>query len=351
MRSARPTIEPGLRPADQLVAAERDQVGAGGEALGRRRLVGEAERRGLEQRPAPEVVDDDRAVLVGEPGELDRVAAPRRTRSARSSTGWTRRTTVARPSASGASKSAARVRFVVPTSMRRAPGSSDDLRDADATADLDQLAARDGDAVLAGQPDREREGRGVVDGDERVLGAGQRDQVVLRGTEPGAATPGVAVELEQRIARRRHASAASMATAGHGARPRLVWRITPVALRTVVRPLSAGSAKPSSRSRTASARSSSGVGRLARPRGAPARRPRRPRATAQRPPVGRSRRQLRADGGKQPFDARGTRTIGRHWPSVAGTRGSRTHRAAPSAAPLVLKTRGPTGTRPLPSRW
>ena len=34
--------------------------------------------------------------------------------------------------------------------------------------------------------------------------------------------------------------------------------------------------------------------------------------------------------------------------SVAGTRGSRTHRAAPSAAPLVLKTRGPTGTRPLP---
>ena len=54
---------------------------------------------------------------------------------------------------------------------------------------------------------------------------------------------------------------------------------------------------------------------------------------------------------KQAFDARGTRAIGRHVPSVAGTRGSRTHRAAPSAAPLVLKTRGPTGTRPLPSRW
>jgi len=33
---------------------------------------------------------------------------------------------------------------------------------------------------------------------------------------------------------------------------------------------------------------------------------------------------------------------------MAGTRGSRTHRATPSAAPLVLKTRGPTGTRPLP---
>ena len=35
--------------------------------------------------------------------------------------GWTRRTTVARPSASGASKSEARVRFVVPTSISRAP--------------------------------------------------------------------------------------------------------------------------------------------------------------------------------------------------------------------------------------
>ena len=34
---------------------------------------------------------------------------------------------------------------------------------------------------------------------------------------------------------------------------------------------------------------------------------------------------------------------------MAGTRGSRTHRAAPGAASLVLKTRGPTGTHPLPS--
>ncbi len=33
---------------------------------------------------------------------------------------------------------------------------------------------------------------------------------------------------------------------------------------------------------------------------------------------------------------------------LAGAHGSRTHCAAPGAAPLVLKTRGPTGTRPLP---
>ena len=37
--------------------------------------------------------------------------------------------------------------------------------------------------------------------------------------------------------------------------------------------------------------------------------------------------------------------------NVAGAHGSRTHRAAPGAAPLVLKTRGPTGTQPLPVHY
>ena len=44
--------QPRLRPADQLVAAEQDDVGAGREALGGRRLVGEAERRRVEERAA-----------------------------------------------------------------------------------------------------------------------------------------------------------------------------------------------------------------------------------------------------------------------------------------------------------
>ena len=35
--------------------------------------------------------------------------------------------------------------------------------------------------------------------------------------------------------------------------------------------------------------------------------------------------------------------------AMAGAHGSRTHRATPSAAPLVLKTREPTGTPPLPA--
>ena len=59
-------------------------------------------------------------------------------------------------------------------------GPPDDLGDPDAAADLDELAARDGDAAPpAGEPDGERQRRGVVVRDERVLGAGQRDEVLL----------------------------------------------------------------------------------------------------------------------------------------------------------------------------
>ena len=66
-------------------------------------------------------------------------------------------------------------------------GPPHDLRDPHAAADLDQLAARDRDAATTGQSDRERQGGGVVDRDQRVLGAGERDEVGLRGTEAGPA--------------------------------------------------------------------------------------------------------------------------------------------------------------------
>ena len=58
-------MKPGLRAADQLVAAERHEVGAVGEALSGHRFVREAERCGVEERAAAEVVDDERAVSVG----------------------------------------------------------------------------------------------------------------------------------------------------------------------------------------------------------------------------------------------------------------------------------------------
>ena len=111
--------------------------------------------------------------------------------------GWTRRTRRARPSASTASKSAARVRFVVPTSTSFAPGTSDDLGDPDAATDLDELPAAHRDAAPARQADRERDGRGVVDDDQRVLGAGQRDQVRLGLAVAAATTTRLAVELEE----------------------------------------------------------------------------------------------------------------------------------------------------------
>ena len=147
-------------------------------------------------------------------------------------------------------------------------------------------------------------------------------------------------------------SAAAAATpAGHGARPRFVWMITPVALMTGSTP---AEANPDSRSRASSARAVTSRGSAP-----PASRTRSPsidvashRRQGGRVDAGRLGSQERQDA----LDARRSRgrAGGGHrcrLASVAGARGSRTHRAAPSAAPLVLKTRGPTGTRPLPRRW
>ena len=152
-------------------------------------------------------------------------------------------------------------------------GAPDDLGDPHAAADLDQLAARHDDAAAApGQPDREGERRRVVVGDERILGAGQGDEVVLGDPRSAAPRrPVVAVHLEQQRSRCATAAAAATAAAGHGARPRFVWMITPVALmsrrearigrirrggrRRVVgerRPASRGSAPAASRARSSS---------------------------------------------------------------------------------------------------
>ena len=80
------------------------------------------------------------------------------------------------------------------------PGAPDDLRDPNAAADLDQLAARDGDAPTPpGEADGEGQRRRVVVRDERVLGAGQRDEMLLGEAEAGAAPARLAVELEQEV--------------------------------------------------------------------------------------------------------------------------------------------------------
>ena len=80
------------------------------------------------------------------------------------------------------------------------PGPPDDLRDPHPAADLDELAARHRHAAPApGQADREPDRRGVVVRHERVLGAGQRDEVLFGLAESRAAAPGPAVELEEEV--------------------------------------------------------------------------------------------------------------------------------------------------------
>ena len=118
-----PDDEPGLRPADELVAAERHEIGAGREPLRRHRLVGESERapcrggrrcRGRRRRSR-------RARARA------RRAPPRSGASTKPV--WTKfermdpqhEPDAPGPSESAASKSATRVRFVVPTSTSRAP--------------------------------------------------------------------------------------------------------------------------------------------------------------------------------------------------------------------------------------
>ena len=76
-------------------------------------------------------------------------------------------------------------------------GAPHDLGDAHATADLHELAPRDDDAAAAGEPDRERQGGRVVVRDEGVLGARERDEVLLRRAETAPPAAALAIELEQ----------------------------------------------------------------------------------------------------------------------------------------------------------
>ena len=80
-------------------------------------------------------------------------------------------------------------------------GAGEHLRDPEAVADLDQLAARDEHlAALGERREREQDGGGVVVDDERGLGAGQAAQDRGRVHLARAARAGVEVVLEVRPA-------------------------------------------------------------------------------------------------------------------------------------------------------
>ncbi len=188
--------EAGLGTADQLVPAERHEVGTIGEAFRGHRLVREAEGGRVEERAAAEVVDDERAVRVGGRSQRARVG---RLHEA----GLAEVRGVHAEDEAGASVGQRRLEVGDARAVRRPdldqlrPRASDDLGDPDAAPDLDELAAAHRDAALARQPHGERDGRGVVDQDQRVLGARERDQVLLGLAVAAPPAPRLAVELEE----------------------------------------------------------------------------------------------------------------------------------------------------------
>ena len=108
-----------------------------------------------------------------------------------------------------------------------------DVGDAEAAADLDQLAARDdGLPSLRERVEREHQRRRAVVDDERVLGAGelaeQADAVrrsAIRARRRRGRTRGSCIRSATR-------AIASIAPSASGARPRFVCSTTPVALMT-----------------------------------------------------------------------------------------------------------------------
>ena len=154
----------GLRAAQQLVAAEGDQARAGGEALRDQRLL-DAEGPQIGHAAAAQVLVNRQIALASQRSQL-RQGGPRGESPMRKLLGWTR--------------SSRRVRSVMRVAIildAGAVGGADlaqngaraghDVGDAEAVADLDQLAARDHHLRARRQFVQRQEDRGgvVVDGD------------------------------------------------------------------------------------------------------------------------------------------------------------------------------------------
>ena len=109
------------------------------------------------------------------------------------------RAATARWPAVAALKSASRVRLVVPTSRSDAPDCAMHVGNAEAAADLDQLAARDEHLAAPGQRGQRQQHRGgVVVDDDRRLGAGDRVSRRSACTRARTALAGRQVVLERR---------------------------------------------------------------------------------------------------------------------------------------------------------
>ena len=158
----------GLRPAEELVTAEGDDVGALMDRVADRELLSKSEAGRVEEGAAPKIVDERDVVLAREGREL----TPLRTRDE------TRDLEVARVHAEDrAGPLADRGRVIARVrAVRRAhldelrSRATEHIRNAEAAADLDQLAARHDDLLARGKRgESEEDRRGVVVHHDRVL--------------------------------------------------------------------------------------------------------------------------------------------------------------------------------------
>ena len=159
-----------LRAAEQLVAAEADEVGSGRERLLRRRL-----RTQIEQRARPEIVDERQREPPGQSGQLlhRRLLGETDDAEVRLVDAKQQRSLGAGGAlVVGDAGSVGRSDLDEPGA-----GPREHLGDAEAVADLDQLAARDEHvAALRERGQREQDCGRVVVHDEGRLGTGQAPQ-------------------------------------------------------------------------------------------------------------------------------------------------------------------------------
>ena len=192
-----PEDDPRLRAAEQLVAREADEVGAARERVARRRLVPE-----VEQRAGAEVVDEGEPVARGDRCELAQLRPLLEPDEPEVRLVHAQQQRGLGPDRGLVVRRARPVRRPDLDQPRSRPGQH--VGNAEAVADLDQLAARDDDLV----PFRERghreqhRGRVVVD-DQRSLGAGQAAQELGAVILPRTARTGPEVVLQVRVAARR----------------------------------------------------------------------------------------------------------------------------------------------------
>ena len=172
-----PGDDPRLRPAEQLVAGEADEVGARSQRRGRGRLALE-----LDERARAEVVDERQPVPPRDGRQLLEARLLREADDAEVrlvDAEEQRRLGPDRPVVVGRARSVRRPDLDEPRAR-----AGEHVRDPEAVADLDQLPARDDDLAALGQRgEGEQDRGGVVVDDDRRLGARQppqqRREVVL----------------------------------------------------------------------------------------------------------------------------------------------------------------------------